>query len=45
MGNAGCNGGFMYGAFEYAVDNAMDSEGDYAYTAKDGVCKSSSHVG
>lgn len=39
MGNAGCNGGWMYGAFGYAIDNEMELEEDYAYTARDGVCK------
>jgi C1A family cysteine protease len=43
MGNAGCNGGFMMGAFQYAIDNSMDLESDYSYTAKDGVCKASSY--
>jgi len=45
MGNAGCDGGWMYGAFNYAVDNAMELEGSYTYSATNGVCKSSLYNG
>jgi len=38
-GNQGCNGGLMQDAFQYAEKNALCSEDDYSYTAKDGTCK------
>jgi len=44
MGNSGCNGGFMMGAFQYAIDNSMDLEADYRYTGTDGTCKASSYA-
>ena len=40
FGNQGCNGGLMDDAFQYAEQNALCSEQDYAYTAQDGKCKS-----
>ena len=36
--NGGCEGGWYYWAYQYARTNAMVSETDYAYTAKDGTC-------
>jgi len=38
-GNLGCNGGSMDGAFEYAHDEGMMQEKDYAYTAVGGTCE------
>merc|ERR1712139_175939 len=40
-GSMGCNGGSMEGAFEWAESNAVATEDSYAYTARDGSCKSS----
>jgi C1A family cysteine protease len=40
QGNAGCNGGLMDFAFTYAETNAMETEAEYPYTAKDGTCTS-----
>jgi len=40
-GSAGCNGGSMEGAFQWAESNAVATESSYAYTAVDGSCKSS----
>jgi len=42
-GCAGCNGGQMTGAMQYAAkDGGLCSESEYKYTARDGTCKSSS---
>jgi hypothetical protein len=38
-GNHGCKGGIMEAGFKYIMSNGgIDSELDYNYTAKDGVC-------
>jgi len=38
-GNYGCDGGDLWPAYEYVVDNGIESEDDYKYTARDGRCK------
>merc|ERR1712100_838643 len=40
-GSAGCNGGSMEQAFGWAKSTAVATESSYAYTARDGSCKSS----
>jgi len=40
-GSAGCNGGSMEGAFQFAEGTSVATESSYAYTARDGTCKSS----
>jgi C1A family cysteine protease len=39
--NSGCNGGLMDYAFSFAEGTAVATEDSYAYTARDGSCKSS----
>jgi cathepsin L len=39
--NSGCNGGLMDYAFQFAEGTAVATEDSYAYTARDGTCKSS----
>merc|ERR1711916_104313 len=39
--NSGCNGGLMDYAFDWAKSQAIATEDSYAYTARDGTCKSS----
>lgn len=38
-GNEGCDGGDMNLAFKYVKTNAITTENDYPYTAKDGKCQ------
>merc|ERR1711977_97874 len=40
-GSSGCNGGLMDQAFGWAQNQAIATEDSYAYTARDGSCKSS----
>jgi len=37
-GNAGCNGGLMDDAFNYATTHSIETEDQYPYTGKDGSC-------
>jgi C1A family cysteine protease len=39
--NSGCNGGLMDYAFSWAKSQNIATESSYAYTARDGTCKSS----
>jgi cathepsin L len=39
--NSGCNGGLMESAFSWAKSQNIATEESYAYTARDGSCKSS----
>merc|ERR1712118_322846 len=39
--NSGCNGGLMDYAFSWAQSQDIATEDSYAYTARDGTCKSS----
>jgi C1A family cysteine protease len=39
--NSGCNGGLMETAFSWAKSQNIATEDSYAYTARDGTCKSS----
>jgi len=39
--NSGCNGGLMDYAFSWAQSQNIATESSYAYTARDGTCKSS----
>jgi len=39
--NSGCNGGLMETAFTWAKSQNIATESSYAYTARDGSCKSS----
>jgi C1A family cysteine protease len=38
-GSEGCSGGWMDDTFDYAVNNKMCLETEYAYTARDGTCQ------
>merc|ERR1739838_496453 len=38
--NAGCNGGLMDYAFAFYEKTSVATEGSYAYTGRDGTCKS-----
>jgi len=40
-GSSGCNGGSMEQAFSWSKSTAVATESSYAYTARDGSCKSS----
>jgi cathepsin L len=39
--SSGCNGGLMSTSFQWYESNAAATEDSYAYTARDGTCKSS----
>jgi cathepsin L len=39
FGPEGCNGGWPDDAFAYIAKSGIESEEDYPYTAKDGVCR------
>jgi len=39
--NSGCNGGLMDYAFQFYESTSVASESSYAYTGRDGTCKSS----
>merc|ERR1711998_150896 len=39
--NSGCNGGLMDNGFKFAEGTAIATEDSYAYTGRDGSCKSS----
>merc|ERR1719182_1074842 len=39
--NSGCNGGLMDYAFQFYESTSVATEGSYAYTGRDGTCKSS----
>lgn len=39
--SAGCEGGWMDDAFDYTITNALCTEEEYAYTAKEGICQES----
>ena len=36
--DSGCEGGWMDNAFEYAIENGMETEGEYPYQPVDGPC-------
>ena len=38
-GNMGCSGGLMHFAYDYILDKGLNNGKDYAYTAKNGQCK------
>ncbi|XP_045477246.1 procathepsin L-like [Harmonia axyridis] len=38
QGNMGCNGGLMTSAFDYVMQNGIESESDYPYQEYDGDC-------
>ncbi len=44
-GNMGCSGGELDFAFQYAVDNWIEEEAVYHYTAKDGKCSYDASLG
>lgn len=44
-GDAGCNGGFYYWAWEWLETNGQEETSAYPYTAADGTCKYNSALG
>lgn len=38
-GNQGCDGGWMDSAFDYIIDNNINSQNNYPYVARDQSCK------
>lgn len=38
-GTKGCNGGWMKYSYRYMTDNAIVTQEEYPYTAKDGSCQ------
>ena len=40
-GSMGCQGGWMDDVYEYATKNALCTEAEYPYTARDGTCQDS----
>ncbi|KYR00655.1 cysteine proteinase [Tieghemostelium lacteum] len=46
-GNQGCDGGYMFAAFEYIIsNNGIDTESSYPFTGQDGTCQfSTSNIG
>jgi C1A family cysteine protease len=45
FGNQGCNGGWYYYAWDYALTSAVELESAYPYTALDGTCNYSASKG
>lgn len=43
--NHGCNGGWYYYAWDYAIQNALETESDYPYVAVTGTCTYNASLG